>query len=63
MLVVNVDDIVARGNDEKGIRDPKAYHEKEFEIKDLGELKYILRLKLKAPRKKLLSLSASIHWI
>lgn len=44
---------------EKGIKDLEAYIGKEFEIKDLEELKYSLELELQGLIKDLLS---SIHW-
>lgn len=39
MLNVNIDDIVAIGDDEIKIKGLKAYSGKEFEIEDLEELK------------------------
>lgn len=39
-LIVYVDDIVVIGNDEAKMRELKCYLAKEFEIVDLGQLKY-----------------------
>ena len=41
-LIVYVDDIIVTGNDEEEIQRLKTYLSNEFEIKDLGSLKYFL---------------------
>ena len=46
VLIVYVDDIVITGNDEHEITKLKAQLVKEFEIKDLGPLRYSLRIEV-----------------
>jgi Reverse transcriptase (RNA-dependent DNA polymerase) len=46
MLAVYVDDMIVTGNDEKEIAQLKVRLGKEFEVKDLGQLKYFLRIKV-----------------
>ena len=45
-LLVYVDDIIIRGNDEKEKQNLKQYLIKEFEIKELGRLKYFLGIEV-----------------
>ncbi|GKE05143.1 ribonuclease H-like domain-containing protein [Tanacetum coccineum] len=45
-LLVYVDDIVITGNDESVISDFKKFLSSKFQIKDLGELKYFLGIKV-----------------
>lgn len=45
-LLVYVDDIILVGNDLSMIIDFKAVIDKKFKIKDLGQLKYFLGLKV-----------------
>lgn len=45
-LIVYVDDIVLTGNDVEEIPQLKEYLAKEFEIKDLGSLKYFLGIEV-----------------
>lgn len=55
-LIVYVDDMVITGDDPKEINELKKYLSKEFEIKDLGQLKYFLGIEV-ARSKKGISLS------
>jgi hypothetical protein len=45
-LIVYVDDIVMTGNDDKEIRNLKNCLLNEFEMKDLGMLKYFLSIEV-----------------
>ena len=45
-LIVYVDDIIVKGNDEKEKNTLKQCLAKEFEIKDLGKLKYFLGIEV-----------------
>ena len=45
-LLVYVDDIIVTGNDEKDKHDVKQRLAKEFEIKELGKLKYFLGIEM-----------------
>ena len=45
-LVVYVDAIILMGNDENEARGLKEELNKEFEIKDLGNLRYFLRIEV-----------------
>ena len=56
VLIVYVDDMVITGDDLKEITELKRYLSKEFEIKDLGQLKYFLGIEV-ARSKKGISLS------
>jgi len=46
ILIVYVDDIVITGNDIAEIVDLKKYLAQEFEVKDLGQLKYFLGIEI-----------------
>ena len=46
MLVVYVDDMIITGNDEGEIAQLKARLGKEFEVKDLGQLRYFLGIEV-----------------
>lgn len=46
VLIVYVDDIIITGNDSEGIQSLKDYLGREFEIKDLGLLKYFLGMEI-----------------
>jgi hypothetical protein len=46
ILIVYVDDIMITGNDIAEIVDLKKYLAHEFEVKDLGQLKYFLRIEI-----------------
>ena len=45
-LIVYVDDIIVIENDEREIQKLKTYLCNEFEIKDLGSLKYFFRIEV-----------------
>jgi hypothetical protein len=45
-LIIYVDDIIVTGNDEEGISELQRYLASEFEIKDLGGLKYFLGIEV-----------------
>ena len=45
-LLVYVDDIIVTGNDEREKHDVKQRLSKEFEIKELGKLKYFLGIEV-----------------
>jgi hypothetical protein len=46
VLIVYVDDMVVIGNNEEGIRRLRDYLAKEFEMKDLGALRYLLGIEV-----------------
>jgi hypothetical protein len=46
ILIVYVDDIVITGDDDAGIRDLKLHLTREFEVKDLGQLRYFLGIEV-----------------
>jgi Reverse transcriptase (RNA-dependent DNA polymerase) len=46
MLVVYVDDMIVTGNDEKEIAQLKVRLDKEFEVKDLRQLKYFFEIEV-----------------
>jgi hypothetical protein len=45
-LIIYVDDMIVIGNDEEGISELQRYLASEFEMKDLGELKYFLGIEV-----------------
>ncbi|RVX15027.1 Retrovirus-related Pol polyprotein from transposon RE1 [Vitis vinifera] len=51
ILIVYVDDIILYGNDMKELQNLKKYLSKEFEVKDLGNLKYFLGMEVARSRK------------
>ncbi|CAN1319888.1 Retrovirus-related Pol polyprotein from transposon TNT 1-94 [Linum perenne] len=53
ILIVYVDDIIVTGNDEAGIKEIKMKLATEFEIKDLGVLRYFLGLEFARAREGL----------
>ena len=46
LLVVYVDDIVITGDDSKGIQELKLFLQKQFQTKDLGQLRYFLGIEV-----------------
>ena len=61
-LVHYVDDILLIGNSVKVLSDVKGYLKKQFDMKDLGEVNYILGIKLLRDRKnKVLALSQASY--
>nr|CAN78733.1 hypothetical protein VITISV_020436 [Vitis vinifera] len=50
ILIVYVDDIILYGNDMKELQNLKKYLSKEFEVKDLGNLKYFLGMEVARSR-------------
>ncbi|RVW96936.1 Retrovirus-related Pol polyprotein from transposon RE2 [Vitis vinifera] len=51
ILIVYVDDIILSGNDMEELQNLKKYLSEEFEVKDLGNLKYFLGLEVARSRK------------
>ncbi|RVW45970.1 Soluble starch synthase 3, chloroplastic/amyloplastic [Vitis vinifera] len=51
ILIVYVDDIILSGNDMEELQNLKKYLSEEFEIKDLGNLKYFLGMEVARSRK------------
>ncbi|RVW83047.1 Retrovirus-related Pol polyprotein from transposon RE1 [Vitis vinifera] len=51
ILIVYVDDIILSGNDMEELRKLKKYLSEEFEVKDLGNLKYFLGMEVARSRK------------
>ena len=61
-LVLYVDDILLIGNDIEVLSSVKGWLQKQFDMKDLGEANYILRIKLLRDRKnKVLALSQALY--
>jgi Reverse transcriptase (RNA-dependent DNA polymerase) len=57
IVLVYVDDIIITGNNEKEIKNVKDYLKNEFDIKDLGKLKYFLGIEIAYSKEKCLFLS------
>ncbi|RVW26631.1 Retrovirus-related Pol polyprotein from transposon RE1 [Vitis vinifera] len=51
ILIVYVDDIILSGNDMEELQNLKKYLSEEFEVKDLGNLKYFLGMEVARSRK------------
>ncbi|RVW77068.1 Retrovirus-related Pol polyprotein from transposon RE1 [Vitis vinifera] len=51
ILIVYVDDIILSGNDMEELQNLKKYLSEEFEVKDLGNLKYFLDMEVARSRK------------
>lgn len=59
-LIVYVDDIVVTRNDDTEVKLLKVYLAKEFEIKDLGQVRYFWVLKLQGQREAFFYLKRSM---
>jgi Reverse transcriptase (RNA-dependent DNA polymerase) len=57
IVIVYVDHIIVTGNNEKEIQTVKNYMKNKFDIKDLGRLKYFLRIEIAHSKEKGLFLS------
>jgi Reverse transcriptase (RNA-dependent DNA polymerase) len=57
IILVYVDDIIITENNEKKIKNVKNYLKNEFDIKDLGKLKYFLGIEIAYSKEKSLFLS------
>ncbi|RVX06515.1 Retrovirus-related Pol polyprotein from transposon RE1 [Vitis vinifera] len=53
ILIVYVDDIILSGNDMEELQNLKKYLSEEFEVKDLGNLKYFLGMEVARSRKEI----------
>ncbi|RVW28120.1 Retrovirus-related Pol polyprotein from transposon TNT 1-94 [Vitis vinifera] len=53
ILIVYVDDIILSGNDMEELQNLKKYLSEEFEVKDLGNLKYFLGMEVARSRREL----------
>lgn len=51
LFIINVDDIIITRNDEKGIESLKKLLVREFEIKDLAQLRYFLDMEVGQTKK------------
>ena len=60
ILIVYVDDIILSGNDTEELQNLKKYLLEEFEVKDLGNLKYFLGMEVARARKGIV-VSKKIH--
>jgi hypothetical protein len=61
-LVLNVDDILLRGNDVKMLNNVKEYLKNNFSMKDMGEAAYVLGIKIyRDTSRRLLALSQSTY--
>lgn len=60
ILVIYVDDIVITGSDYAGISSLKSFLHTKFHIKDLGHLKYFLRVEVSRSNKGIFHLRESI---
>ena len=63
VLIVYVDDILLTGDDTKEIEAMKIWLSWEFEVKDLGEMKYFLAMEIESPTRGLLFLRESTSLI
>lgn len=63
ILIVYVDDIIVTGNANEEREEIKLMMEKEFEVKDLGTLKYFLGIEIARCKRVSLSLKENTHQI
>ena len=63
VLIVYVDDILLTGDDTNEIEAMKIRLSREFEVKDLGEMKYFLAMEIEGPTRGLLFLRESTSLI
>ena len=63
ILIIYVDDIILTGNDNKDLERLKKVLVKEFEIKDLGDLKYFFGMEFARLKKEFLSPNENMHLI
>ena len=61
-LILYVDDILIIGNDIGSLKSVKMWLTKQFQMKDLGEASYVLRIQIFRDRKnKMLALSQALY--
>ena len=53
LLIIYVDDIVITGDDQEEVEWPKMLLVEEFEVKDLGKLRYFLRMEIVQSRNRI----------
>ncbi|MCO5607903.1 hypothetical protein L7F22_062105 [Adiantum nelumboides] len=63
LITIYVDDLIIVGDSETKIDPVKGLLKKEFEMKDLGELRYVLRLEVIRRQRAYGCLRDSMHWI
>ena len=61
VLIIYVNDIIVTGNNQEEIKNLRQYLASEFEIKDLGRLKYFLRIKVTYSRIKICRLLCRLY--
>ena len=63
ILIVYVDDIIMTGDDRGEIDELKRKLANEFEVKDLGPLKYFLGMQFAKSKEGIFSTNISMSWI
>jgi Reverse transcriptase (RNA-dependent DNA polymerase) len=63
VILIYVDDLVITGSDLNGIENLKKHLRKEFDIKDLGYLKYFLSIEIVRSHKGLFLSQKNMHLI
>ena len=63
VLIVYVDDIILTGDNSREIEELKRMMAKEFEVKDLGPLRYFLGMEIARNQKGISVSQRSIYWI
>jgi Reverse transcriptase (RNA-dependent DNA polymerase) len=61
VLIIYVDDMIISGDDEMGIQELKQQLSREFEMKDLGGLKYFLGIEVSRSKKGIFSLTKKVY--